>query len=237
MFSVVVPFHNEEKNTPLVLEGYLKFKDKYSFELICVDDASSDGIQTIFKSFLSNPEFSFLKLVSINKENHRGYGHAIMTGLREARGDVLAWTHSDLQTDPADVFRAYEKFSEGGGLGGEKIIIRGNRIRRTISQVIFSFGMAVVASFILRKIFFEINAQPKLFSKDFMRYLTNAPEDFSLDLFLLYQAKRYGYKIKTIDVLFNKRLYGESKWAFSFSSKLKTVRRTIMYIFKLSKIL
>ena len=235
MLSIVVPFHNEEKNIPSVLGGYLKFKEKYPFELIGVDDASSDNTQSVFKKFLDNPSFNFLKIVSINQEDHRGYGHAIMTGLKEARGEVLAWTHSDLQTDPVDVFRAYENFLEGGGLKGEKIIIKGNRVRRTLSQVVFSFGMAVIASIVLRKLFFEINAQPKLFSKNFMSYLTHTPEDFSLDLFLLYQAKKNGYKIKTINVLFNKRLYGESKWAFSFSSKLKTIKRTIKYIFRLSK--
>ena len=213
----------------------MKFKEKYSFELIGVDDASLDNTQAVFQEFLTNPSFNFLKIINISKEDHRGYGHAIMTGLKEARGEVLAWTHSDLQTDPADVFRAYEKFLEEGGLKGGKIIVKGNRIRRTLSQVVFSFGMAIIASVILRKLFFEINAQPKLFGKNFMDYLTSAPEDFSLDLFLLYQAKKNGYKIKTINVLFNKRLHGESKWAFSFSSQLRTIKRTIKYIFKLRK--
>ena len=37
-----------------------------------------------------------------------GYGHGILSGLREAKGDYLAWTHADLQTDPADVVKAWE---------------------------------------------------------------------------------------------------------------------------------
>jgi len=49
----------------------------------------------------------------------------------------------------------------------------------------------------------------------------------------LYQAKENKYYIHTIDVIFKKRLYGVSKWAYSLFSRIRTIVRTIRYIFKL----
>ncbi|HSW97156.1 MAG TPA: hypothetical protein VLF89_05005, partial [Candidatus Saccharimonadales bacterium] len=112
--------------------------------------------------------------------------------------------------------------------------VKGIRVQRPIGQFLFSLGMAGIASIYLKRIFYEINAQPKLFHRSFLPYLKNAPNDFSLDLYFLNQCKKYGYIIKTIPVLYKKRIHGESKWAYSFSSKWKTIKRTIIYIHMLS---
>jgi glycosyltransferase involved in cell wall biosynthesis len=230
--SVIVPFHNEVKNVAPVLDAYQALRVEYDFELIAVNDASTDGTGDALRSHEAHPQYAFLRCIDISPEEHRGYGHAIMQGVAQAEGEVIAWTHSDLQTDPADVFRAYALFQKSND---RRVLVKGNRVQRPWGQVLFSFGMAAYASLVLRRWFFEINAQPKLFPRSFLPYLKNAPPDFSLDLFLLYQAKRYGYTIKTIDVLFKKRIYGQSAWAFSFRSKVKTIKRTVAYIWRLRK--
>lgn len=228
--SIMVPFHNEEKNVPLVLDGYRQFFGRYNFELLCIDDASADGTNTALAHHLADERNSFARLIIITAAEHRGYGHAVMTGVRQAQGEIIAWTHSDLQTDPADVFRAYDYWQEQAD---RNMVVKGSRVGRTPSQIILSGGMAIVASVILHRAFFEINAQPKLFHRDFLLYLENAPDDFSLDLYLLYQAKRYGYRIATISVRFPERQHGQSSWAFSWRSKWKTIMRTIRYIWRL----
>jgi hypothetical protein len=154
-----------------------------------------------------------------------------MTGVREAKGDVIAWTHSDLQTDPEDIFRALELYRRDP----DHPVVKGRRIKRPLKDWAFSAGMALIASVVLRKVFYEINAQPKLFSRQFLEYLKDAPHDFSLDLYLLYQAKLHKVPIKSIPVRFLNRLHGESSWATSFASKRKTINRTIAYIFALRR--
>ena len=230
--SIVIPFHNEEGNIETVLKSFLPFVGRYDFEVICVDDASADRSAEFFKRFLLMSEYNFIKFITISREAHRGYGHAIMSGVREARGEVISWTHSDMQADPADAFRAFDEYKK---YNNPKIIIKGRRIGRNISDVIFSFGMASIASIVLQKLFFEINAQPKLFHRSAFSLLAGAPDDFSLDLYFLYQAKQSGYEIRNIPVKFAARTFGESKWAFSFSAKLKTILRTVRYIFKLRR--
>ncbi len=228
MLSIIVPFYNEAKNISLVLEEFKKFASAYEFELICVNDGSKDNTKEIFEGLLGTGQYPFLKFISYSQ--NCGYGHAIMAGVKSAMGDVVAWTHSDMQTPVADVFRAYDIFQKSVN---KKILVKGWRINRTLPQIILSFGMAIIASLILRKRLTEINAQPKLFPKQLVPLLNNPPGDFSLDLFLLCAAKNNGYELKTIKVCFPNRLHGESSWAFSWRSKRKTIWRSIKYIWKL----
>jgi glycosyltransferase involved in cell wall biosynthesis len=229
--SIVIPFYNEAKNVPLVLEAFEKLSGKYSdFELICVNDGSKDNTGGVLNEAVQNMRYPFLKVISYSPNG--GYGNAIMTGVRAATGDMVAWTHSDMQTSPEDVFRAYKYFEDSAD---KKIIVKGRRVNRTMQQVVLSFGMAVIASTILRRKLFEINAQPKLFPKEIIPLLKDAPRDFSLDLYLLCLAQNQGYKIKTIPVKFLDRIHGESSWSASWKTKYKTVWRSIKYIWRIRK--
>lgn len=230
--SIVVPCYNEEKNIPLILECFKKaVRGGDRIEVLLVNNGSTDNSREVFTKLLKKNRYNFCRVVSV-KEN-KGYGHGILKGLKEARGGVLAWTHADMQTDPLDVIMAYKKLKESGNL---KIIVKGKRVNRTFGAWLFTFGMSCIASIILRKFLYDINAQPKVFHRSFFKnYMKNAPHDFALDLFLLYVAKNKGYSIYTVPVKFSDRQHGESKWAFSLSSKWKTVMRTIKYIFVLSK--
>lgn len=226
--SIIVPFYNEEKNVELILEAFSRFYSSYNFELLCVNDGSRDTTASLFDKLSTENKYPFAKYISYSPNG--GYGNAIMTGVRKAEGEVISWTHSDMQTDPADVFRAYDLFQS---LNNEKVIVKGLRIKRPLPQIILSYGMAVIASVILRRVMYEINAQPKLFHRSFIEKLENAPMDFSLDLYLIYLAKKLKYKILTIPVEFKNRLHGSSSWGGSFKNRMKTILRTLKYIWRL----
>jgi glycosyltransferase involved in cell wall biosynthesis len=227
--SIIVPCYNEAKNIPIILEKFSSALEGYSAELILVNNGSTDESGEVIRYQLQNPLYGFARVVNISKNT--GYGHGIISGLGAAKGDVLSWTHADLQTDPEDVVRAYKKFCKIAG--NQNIFIKGRRVKRRFGDNAFTFGMSVIASFVLGKILYDINAQPKLFSRSFFEMMQSPPVDFSLDLYALYLAKKSGYKIHTIPVSFGERMHGESKWAFSFKSRYKTTLRTIRYIFAL----
>lgn len=230
--SIIVPCYNEAKNIPLILEKFVEVvKQQPAVEVVLVNNGSTDNSTQIFQEFLAKPEYSFAQVVTVEK--NIGYGHGIMSGLQTAQGEVLAWTHADMQTDPMDVVLAYQKFSKLDQ--PDKVIMKGKRTKRTFGEWGFTFGMSCIASVVLGKMLYDINAQPKLFHRSLLPKLTNPPTDFSLDLYLLYMAKKSGYRIETMPVIFTKRLHGTSHWSFSFASRYKTVLRTIHYIFALRK--
>ena len=158
---------------------------------------------------------------------------AFCKGLAAAQGEVLAWTHADMQTDPADALKAYDLWLEKKD---KKTLIKGARKSRAVLDAFFTFGMQLATYGALRVWMSDINAQPKLFSRDFYQayLLQHAPYDFSLDLYLLYQAKRNGFRIATIPVDFSKRHAGEAKGGGGgWRPRLKLIKRTFAYIFQL----
>jgi glycosyltransferase involved in cell wall biosynthesis len=228
--SIVLPFYNEKNSIVPLLKEYKIFRRQYNFELLCVNNGSIDGSEKIFMENSKKQSFNFIKVISV-KEN-KGYGNGIMAGIKKAKAEVIAWTHADMQTSPGDVFKAYDLYKKKNN---KKAIVKGVRKDRQALDAFVSNCMGLFASTLLRQNLFEINAQPKLFHRSLITQLLNAPDDFLLDLYFLYIAKKKNYTVLTVSVLFPKRLHGKSKWAYSFRSRAKMIKRTITYVYHLSK--
>ena len=231
MLSVVVPCYNEEENIPLIISNFeeiiLAFEGE--IEVILVNNGSTDNSKNVFDEKIRD---STQKIKVLNIKKNIGYGHGILSGLKTAKGDVLAWTHADLQTDPKDIISALNEYKK---YNNPFLIIKGQRKNRNLIDAFFTWGMQVYSNLILNTRLNDINAQPKLFSNTFFKtHMLNAPLDFSLDLFLLYMGNFHG-EIKTIDVFFHERKFGKAKGGGSLKGKLKLIKRTLAFISILKK--
>jgi len=229
--SIVIPCYNEEKNVePLFkkIEELLNL-DK-DLEIIIVENGSTDNTKNnIFNSHLVHKE-----KIKVHKiDENIGYGHGIMSGVKVADGEFIGWCHADLQTEPKDVYDAYQKNLDT--LKNDRIVIKGLRKNRNFFDNFFTFCMSVIASIIFFRLINDINAQPKLFSKDFKNHLIDYPNDFSLDLYFLIIAKIKNYKIINHNVVLKNRLYNEAKGGGTFKGKIKLIKRTLLYMFNLKK--
>lgn len=233
MLSIILPCYNEKDNLVALFERLdLLVKASDEIEIVLVNNGSNDGSDIVFEQEVLSRSKEIFKIVHV-KEN-KGYGFGILSGLRAAKGNVLAVTHADRQTDPMDVLKAYEIYRSKGDLN---LLVKGFRKNRKISEAVFSYGMGLLASIVLGSRLTEINAQPKLFSKSFFdTYENDAPNDFSLDLYLLYKAKKHG-QIIDFPVYFSKRVAGEAKGGSgsSFKVKWKLIKRSFSYIFELKR--
>jgi glycosyltransferase involved in cell wall biosynthesis len=99
--SVVVPVFNEEENLPILFSRLVEVLNglHQPFEMIFVDDGSSDGSRKVLKEMIN--QYPPLRLIGF-KEN-RGLSTALLAGMREARGKKIVTLDSDLQNDPADI--------------------------------------------------------------------------------------------------------------------------------------
>jgi polyisoprenyl-phosphate glycosyltransferase len=228
--SVIVPCYNEDKNIPLIVRRFNEIKPKeLDVELVLVDNGSNDNTHEQISKYVR--KYSYIKLAIVKK--NRGYGFGILTGLRKAKGEFLCWTHADMQTDLNDTIKAYElmKIQKDP----KKTFVRGNRKGRALFSQIFTWGMSIFESILLGQFLWEINAQPKLFHNSFMDKIKNPPNDWSLDLYFYYMAKKNSFTIKSIDVIFPERIHGKSHWDEGIKSKIKFIKRTIDYSLKLRK--
>ena len=227
--SVVIPCYNEEKNLEAIVNQIKIIKKSNSdinFEFILVNDGSTDKTSTLL--FELNKEKNYL---FIDLKKNKGYVGSICEGLKKSSGEIISWTHSDLQCDINDIVTVYRKYKRK--LLTQKCIVKGKRINRKFFDIFFSNSMAIIASIIFNKKFNEINAQPKIFSKQLLKNFLNPPSDFSLDLYLLYISKLQLYEIIEHPVEYKKRIAGVSKGGDSFLGKIKLTLRTLKYIFNL----
>jgi len=228
-FSLIIPCYNEAKNIPLLLERCRDIVDRKNIEVILVDNGSTDNTITVLKKML--PDFPGCRSVQVEKNN--GYGFGILKGLEAAKGDVLGWTHADMQTDPQDALKGFEFFMRSQS----DFFVKGKRYGRPLGDVLFTRGMSFFETILLGKRVCDINAQPTIFSRNFYETWDKAPYDFSLDLYVYYLACKEGLEIHRFPVFFGKRSHGVSHWNINWVAKWKFIYRTVNFSFQLRQLM
>lgn len=226
-FSLVIPCYNEAANLPLLMERCKDVAGKPGIEVVLVDNGSTDSSPDVLRELL--PRYPGCR--SVRVETNQGYGFGVLTGLAASNGNILGWTHADMQTDPQDALRGLELFERYG----ENIFVKGRRYGRPLADVAFTVGMSVFETLLMARPLWDINAQPTMFSRKFHATWSAAPHDFSLDLYAYYHAVRSGLAVHRFPVRFGQRAHGVSHWNVNWAAKKKFIRRTVDFSLELKK--
>jgi dolichyl-phosphate beta-glucosyltransferase len=211
--SVVIPTYNEARRIVGTLQkvsGYLSSKD-YTYEIIVVNDGSTDNTRDVVSKLAQ----SLPSVRIISYEENKGKGHAVKTGMREARGQYNLFMDADGSVDISHV----QKFIENADSGFDVVI---GSIRLPGAIVQDENGLARrMLSWISRSIiliFTSLGVSDtqrgfKLFSRKASANLFKKQtiSRFTFDVELLVAAKEQGLKIKELPVT----------WRNSAGSKVK----------------
>jgi glycosyltransferase involved in cell wall biosynthesis len=109
--SVVIPVFNEMENVSILCNRLTMACDSLnrSYEILFVDDASTDGTYEILKGLRSQDE----RIRAIRFRRNYGQTAAMAAGFEYARGNIIISMDGDMQNDPADVPRLLEKLGDG----------------------------------------------------------------------------------------------------------------------------
>lgn len=109
--SIVIPLFNESECLPRLYERLLPLLDDWEreFEVILVDDGSTDDSPTILRSLQSQDS----RLIVVLLRRNFGQTAAFAAGFDHAHGQVIVTMDGDLQNDPADVPMLLGKIDEG----------------------------------------------------------------------------------------------------------------------------
>ena len=94
LISIVIPLYNEENSIKTVIK---RIPNHFNYEIIIVDDGSTDN------SIKRINEIKTKKIKLIRHKENRGYGAAILTGIKKARGDIIVTLDSDGQHNPEEI--------------------------------------------------------------------------------------------------------------------------------------
>jgi glycosyltransferase involved in cell wall biosynthesis len=195
--SVIVPAYNEVDNIGPLLEE-LAAKLGQSFEVVVVDDGSTDG------TFAAAQKLTGLhhNLKVFRHPANQGKTAAIMTGMEHVQGEFVCVLDADLQFRPEDVLAQVAKLREGYDLvTGRKI---GHYEKRLVSSIYNSMARAMfglkVRDINALKTFRREVLEGQILRKDWHRYIVPL-------------ARSRGFKIAEIPVELRPRLHGEPKYS------------------------
>jgi glycosyltransferase involved in cell wall biosynthesis len=227
--SIVIPCFNEGASLPTLLRECREFLITDPITFIIVNNGSTDDTLEI----LSREKLP-KNLIAINLPHNLGYGGGILKGLERANTNYVGWTHADLQTQILDIRGAISIIKSQTNIG-KSLFIKGFRVNRRFLPRMFSIGMGLVSSMILRERLRDVNAQPTIISKNLISKHEFRITNFNFDLEAYFYAKRnHGTEFR-FKVQFLERKWGNSTWNSGIMSRLKFSKSTIQSCLLLRK--
>jgi dolichyl-phosphate beta-glucosyltransferase len=203
MISIVIPAYNEEKRIRGSLSetcAYLNNSGIY-YEIIVVDDGSSDGTSRIVESMVTDSP----KVTLVRYEKNKGKGHALRTGVLVTKGDFVLVMDADLST-PMEELQKLMPYLFDGGFDiaiGSRALALSDIIKK---QPWWRQGMGKMFNQIVKMLvigdFEDTQCGFKLFTGDVARELFGEAkiDRFAYDVEILARAKRKGFRMKEVPI-------------------------------------
>jgi glycosyltransferase involved in cell wall biosynthesis len=202
--SVVVPVRNEADNVgPLTQEIAAALAGRWSFELIYVNDGSTDGTQAALAALKAERPW----LRQVKHEASCGQSSAVRSGVAAARAPLVATLDGDGQNDPSFIPALLEALEQGQNVGlvaGQRVGRRDTGFKKMQSRIANGVRGAV-----LRDGTRDTGCGLKAFRRDAFLAL---PYFDGLHRFLPALFRRDGYAIAYVDVIDRPRRHGVSNY-------------------------
>lgn len=219
MISIIIPAYNEEGRIGNSIEKISKYFVNEDYEIIVIDDGSSDRTREVVSKFEN---------VKLNeKRKNRGKGYSVKEGIFMSKGEIILVSDADLST-PIEEFAKLNKY-----LGKYDIIIGSRALKDSkVQNNIFRKLLGRFGNLLIRFVVKDIKDTQcgfKLFKADVAKKLFNKQtiDGFGFDFEILFLAQKNNYKIKEVPVV----------WKNAEGSKVKPIHYliTLMELFKIIK--
>lgn len=200
--SIVIPTYNEERRVAhcvFQLNSYFS-QQKYSYELIFVDDGSTDSTRAKIKSQIS--KIKNLRLIEY--QTNQGKGYAVKKGVLAAKSQYILFTDVDLSVPIEEI----SKFLKGIEqypivIGSRYLVPQSIKISQPLARRLISRTGYLLTRLILGLPFRDTQCGFKLFQSKAAKRIFSKTEikRWGFDIEVLAIAKKLGYQIKEMPVL------------------------------------
>ncbi len=219
--SVVIPAYNEENRLEKTLgkiRDYLSSAG-YSFEIIVIDDGSKDKTALIIEKFNN--------IILLKNEKNYGKGYSVKRGMLKALFDYVLFTDADLSTPIEEVEKLLYHLKNNTdiaigsrALKESKIVSHQKKVREGAGKL-----FNVLVRCLLLPGIYDTQCGFKCFKKEVAKDIFSKTKigGFSFDVEALYIAKKLGYNIKEVPVV----------WENSLPSRVNILKHPLQMILEL----
>ena len=210
--SIIIPCYNEKNTINIILNKIIESLKNYkilNYEIIIVDDFSSDGTTEILKDLKLNE-----KIKIYYHENNTGKGAAIQTALTYITGDITIIQDADLEYDPFDYEKLLIPFFEANA-----DVVYGSRFLGGGKYVRIHFFWHYLANKILTficNLFINLNLTDmetgyKVFKSSVLKNLSLKEKTFSFEPEITIKLSKKKCRFYEVPITYNGRSYEDGK--------------------------
>ncbi|WP_411822942.1 glycosyltransferase family 2 protein [Leptospira sp. 'Mane'] len=227
--SIVIPCYNEAEGLKQ-LENRLnlatkKIPSNFSYEIILVDDGSTDNTLAVMKElFSSNKKFRI-----VAHEKNLNLGAAIRTGISQSNSEYVIFLDSDCTYDPEYIIPILDELVKGIDLVTlSPYHPKGEVLGVPPRRLFLSKSLSTIYQIILGKEIYTYTAMVRGYNRKILKEIISEKNDFSAVAEMLLKAILKGYSISEIPAVLSVRKYGQSKMKV-----LKVIREHLKLVFRL----
>lgn len=202
--SVIVPARNEEATLGMLLSDLNETISQLvgdEVEVICVDDHSTDGTANIARSFGARV---------VENTNKPGKGMALRTGFQAATGEILVMMDADYSHRPEELPLLLQALKDGVGLVIGSRVVGGSEEYTHVRALGNVFLSAMLGLCTGRYLSDALNGF-KVFRRDVFTDFRYTSQNFEIEIEIIANALRKGYRIVEVSSHERSRAGGEMK--------------------------
>jgi dolichol-phosphate mannosyltransferase len=207
--SIVIPAHNEENNLPKIIPALQKELDKYIYEIIVVNDGSTDRTREVGEELAKK----FPKLRIVNKGAPCGVGRALKKGY-SSLGKGSDWVLSmdcDFLENIKEIKRLIKKAEEGyDGVIGSRYIENGRLVNYPLLKKISNRTYHLLVRGVLGIKQKDLTNNFKLYKREIFETIKWQSNDFAINAETGVLPVLKGYRIAEVPVSWVQRYFDKS---------------------------
>jgi glycosyltransferase involved in cell wall biosynthesis len=206
MLSILMPVYNERERVERAIVEVLDTELPDQFELIIVDDGSTDGTREI----LRNRDWGE-RVRLFEHEHNQGKGAAIQTGLAQARGDFAAIFDADLEYDPEDLALLMPPLLDGRANASFGVRAFDGYTSHSFLFVLGNKGVTLACNVLYNVYLHDIMTCHKMIRTDVFRSLPLRSAGFAIEPEITARLVQKGERIFEVPVHYRARATEEGK--------------------------